>query len=135
MGCVGDDDEGRQLLNLLQNIGVDSQFCVKTESYPTRKVMVARKANGDREFAGFWENAPTFSFADVYYSPPQSSWERFSELITSESLSAVVVGTLGLAYESPTKSRMESLRTMLRSVENTVDNPIVFYDLIRYDIL
>ena len=131
VGSVGNDEEGSELLSLLSNIGVDSQFCARTEDYPTRKVMVARKSNGDREFAGFWNNAPTLSFADVYYSPSRLSWERLSALVTSDSLSAVVVGTLGLAYESPTKSCMDNLRTLLRSIDHMVrmrycDNYIVF---------
>lgn len=117
LGSVGNDVEGLQLLELLNKIGVNSQLCqiLEAQNYPTRKVMVARKVNGDRQFAGFWKNASTVSFADVYYSLPSQSWDQLNQLL-KESVSAVVVGTLGLAHESPTKDFMGKLRGSLQSL-------------------
>ena len=116
-GCVGNDVDGNDLIEILYNIGVNTSFCnkVQSDNIPTRKVMVARKSNGDRQFTGFWNNFPSPSFADTYYYPPT---ETMDDLIQSlkRNAQAVVVGTLGLACDSPTQLFMDQLRCSLLNI-------------------
>jgi fructokinase len=53
VGCVGEDEPGNQLVQLLQDIGVDSTGIQRHPTAPTRQVYVVRSEKGDREFAGF----------------------------------------------------------------------------------
>jgi fructokinase len=127
LGSVGNDIDGHQLLGLLQSLGVNTDYCqvLSDAAYPTRKVTVARYPDGDRRFAGFWGNLPSESFADVYYSPSSETMTRLGESIQSN-VKAVVVGTLGLACESPTKSFMETIRAQVTSAQS---KPLLVIDV------
>jgi hypothetical protein len=57
-GCVGADGDGDALQSLLEDIGVDISLMQRSETAPTRRVMVERSVDGDRSFAGFWQGAP-----------------------------------------------------------------------------
>ncbi len=91
VGCVGKDAQGKELVQLLQSIGVNTSGIQYSEQAPTRQVYVTRTAQGDRTFAGFGDKKPD-RFADAYlqaqYLPP----ELFLEA------EYLVLGTLELAY-------------------------------------
>ena len=91
IGCVGKDDRGHELVELLQTIGVSTSGIQYSDRFPTREVYVTRSVDGDRTFAGFGERKPD-QFADAYlearYLPP----ELFLEA------EFLVIGTLELAY-------------------------------------
>ena len=55
IGCVGKDARGRELVQLLQSIGVNLSGVQYNSQVPTRQVYVTRSDNGDRTFAGFGE--------------------------------------------------------------------------------
>lgn len=91
IGCLGKDDKGHQLVELLQSIGVSTSGIQYSDRFPTREVYVTRTADGDRIFAGFGDKKAD-QFADAYldarYLPP----ELFLEA------EFLVIGTLELAY-------------------------------------
>jgi len=120
-GCVGNDVDGDDLVEILCNTGVNTTYCnkIKSDNIPTRKVMVARKANGDRQFTGFWNNLPSPSFADTYYSPSPEIMDNLMQSIKKDT-QAVVVGTLGLACNSPTQLFMDQLRYTLLNIQSEV---------------
>ena len=91
IGCVGKDEKGRELVQLLQSIGVSTSGIQYNDRFPTREVYVTRTAEGDRVFAGFGDRKAD-EFADAYlqadYLPPESFLEA----------EFLVLGTLELAY-------------------------------------
>jgi len=91
IGCVGKDEKGHELVDLLKSIGVSISGVQYSDRFPTREVYVTRTADGDRTFAGFGERKAN-EFADAYlqaqYLPP----ELFLEA------EFLVIGTLELAY-------------------------------------
>lgn len=91
IGCVGSDEAGNVLINILQEIGVSVEGVQRHPSAPTRKIYVLRSANGDRSFAGFG-NIPTTSFADTFLHSDQLPEELFANA------EYLVLGTLELAY-------------------------------------
>lgn len=91
VGCVGKDDSGHELVRLLQSIGVNTFGIQYNEQFPTRKVYVTRKSNGDRTFAGFGK-IKADQFADAYLQAKNLPPELF---LQAEYL---VLGTLELAY-------------------------------------
>lgn len=91
IGCVGMDDLGTTLVDLLKEIGVDSSGVQRHPTAPTRSVYVVRSESGDRTFAGFG-NHDTASFADAYLQANQLPVPLF------EQAEFLVLGTLELAY-------------------------------------
>ncbi len=91
VGCVGSDEPGNTLVQLLKDIGVDSTGVQRHPTAPTRQVYVVRSETGDREFAGFG-GLDTSQFADAFL--------QVSELPESlfENAEFLVLGTLELAY-------------------------------------
>jgi fructokinase len=91
IGCIGSDEKGNRLVELLEEIGVDTTGVQRHNSAPTRIVYVVRDAKGDRQFAGFGERHPG-EFADTYLSAEElpETWIRQAEF--------VVFGSLELAY-------------------------------------
>tara|TARA_Y100001978_G_scaffold194000_1_gene200704 strand:- start:878 stop:1867 length:990 start_codon:yes stop_codon:yes gene_type:complete len=63
IGCLGDDDFGREFINLFKQLRINIDFLQITKQYPTRVVKVIRDDTGDRSFAGF-EISKSFNFAD-----------------------------------------------------------------------
>ncbi len=102
VGCVGQDDIGDALVDLLQEIGVDVTGIQRHPTAPTRQVYVVRSETGDRSFAGF-ENGASADFADAYLQAEQLLPELFA---TAEFL---VLGTLELAYETSRDAIAKSL--------------------------
>jgi len=91
VGCVGVDQPGNDLVQLLQDIGVDGTGIQRHPTAPTRNVYVVRSHQGEREFAGFGKRN-TKEFADAFLEGsklPESLFENADYL---------VLGTLELAY-------------------------------------
>lgn len=91
IGCVGKDSQGRELIQLLQSIGVNLSGVQYNNQVPTRQVYVTRSQDGDRTFAGFGDR-PADRFADAYL---QAQYLPQSLFLEAEYL---VLGTLELAY-------------------------------------
>ena len=91
IGCVGRDDAGKQLVSLLESIGVDLSGVQYTNQFPTRGVYVTRSSSGDRTFAGFGKQ-PADRFADAYLQAELLPKKLFLEA------EYLVIGTLELAY-------------------------------------
>jgi fructokinase len=100
---VGEDEPGNDLVQLLQDIGVDSTGIQRHSTAPTRQVYVVRSEKGDREFAGFGE-LDTSQFADAFLNAsklPESLLENAEFL---------VLGTLELAYPQSREAINKALR-------------------------
>lgn len=91
VGCVGSDEPGEALVQLLEEVGVDMRGVQRHATAPTRQVYVVRSQTGDREFAGFGE-IDTTEFADTRLQATQ-----LPELLF-ENADFLVLGTLELAY-------------------------------------
>jgi fructokinase len=91
IGCVGEDEPGNTLVQLLQDIGVDSTGVQRHPTAPTRQVYVVRSEHGEREFAGFGE-LDTSQFADAFLQASKLPESLF------ENADFLVLGTLELAY-------------------------------------
>ena len=63
IGCLGDDDFGREFLNLFQKLNINIEFLQISKQSHTRVVKVIRDKKGDRSFSGFEINDNN-SFAD-----------------------------------------------------------------------
>lgn len=91
IGCVGKDAQGRELVQLLQSVGVNLSGVQYNSQVPTRQVYVTRSNNGDRTFAGFGEQKAD-QFADAYLQAKRLPPSLFLEA------EYLVLGTLELAY-------------------------------------
>ncbi|HAN75645.1 MAG TPA: carbohydrate kinase [Planktothrix sp. UBA8402] len=103
IGCIGEDESGDQLVELLTKIGVNITGVQRHSSAPTRIVYVVRDEKGDRSFAGFGDRKTT-EFADTYLQSEQLPEDLFK---TAQFL---VLGTLELAYK-------DSKNAILKAVE------------------
>lgn len=91
VGCVGEDQPGNELVELLQQVGVDITGVQRHRAAPTRQVYVVRSLSGDRNFAGFGQYNTT-EFADTRLQAKQLPESLFQEA------DFLVLGTLELAY-------------------------------------
>lgn len=92
VGCVGDDENGRSLVQLLNSIGVDTRGVQFHPTAPTRTVLVLRSRTGDREFVAFGDERNSSEFADTYLQANQIPSDLF------EHADYLVIGTIALAY-------------------------------------
>jgi len=102
IGCIGQDEAGQSLKELLTTIGVNCQGIQEHPTAPTREVYVLRSVEGDREFAGFGDR-PTDQFADAFLDRDRLPIPLF------EQAEFLIIGTLELAY--PT-TRQAIFRTL-----------------------
>lgn len=103
IGCVGEDKAGNQLVQVLEEVGVDSRGIQRHPTAPTRQVYVVRSAEGDRTFAGFGA-LDTSQFADAFLDGaklPESLF-NYGEFL--------VLGTLELAYPQTRAAIKKSLQ-------------------------
>lgn len=91
IGCVGEDAPGTQLIELLQQIQVNTAGVQTHPQAPTRQVYVTRTLDGDRTFAGFG-GYDTSEFADTQLQADQLPEDLFA------SADYLILGTLELAY-------------------------------------
>jgi fructokinase len=103
IGCIGEDDPGTTLVELLHSIGVDGTGIQRHATAPTRKVYVLRTETGDRIFGGFGD-IPTSEFADTRLQADKLPIALF------ETADFLVMGTLELAYP-------DSRAAVMRAVE------------------
>jgi fructokinase len=106
IGNVGQDDHGQGLIKLLQQFGVNCEG-VQTSYQPTRIVEVRCSSTGDRVFGGF-VGGHTTDFADAHLAVTQLPVRLL------ESASALVTGTLGMAYPH-TRAAMEQAATIVKA--------------------
>jgi fructokinase len=103
IGCVGQDEPGKELVLLLESIGVDVSGVQSTDQAPTRKVYVTRTLEGDRTFAGFGTQ-PADHFADAYLQGDLLPAKLFLEA------EYLVIGTLELAYPHSRAAVFQALK-------------------------
>ncbi len=108
IGCVGKDEPGKELVKLLQSIGVDISGVQHNDQAPTRLVYVTRTEQGDRTFAGFGDQKAD-QFADAYLQAELLPSELFLEA------EYLVLGTLELAYP---QARAAVFRALELAVEH-----------------
>lgn len=91
IGCVGQDEPGKVLVQLLDTIGVDRTGVQYHPTALTREIYVLRSESGDRIFSGFGDR-DTAEFADTRLQSEQLPVNLF------ETADFLVLGTLELAY-------------------------------------
>jgi fructokinase len=102
VGCVGRDDWGDILVQLLQETGVNVEGVQRHLTAPTRGVYVVRSETGDRAFAGFGDRHTT-EFADTHLKADQLPNKLF------ETADFLVLGTLELAYPESQEATLQAL--------------------------
>ena len=63
IGCLGDDDFGKEFINLFKKLKINIDFLQIAEKFSTRIIKVTRDEFGDRSFSGF-EISKSHAFAD-----------------------------------------------------------------------
>ncbi|HIK09893.1 MAG TPA: carbohydrate kinase [Oscillatoriaceae cyanobacterium M33_DOE_052] len=91
IGCVGEDEAGETLVQVLKEVGVDVTGVQRRANAPTRQVYVVRSEAGDRAFAGFG-GGETTEFADTELQADRLPVELF------QNADFMVLGTLEMAY-------------------------------------
>lgn len=118
-GCVGSDDDGDKLESLLKEIGVDTNLMHRsTDDSPTRRVMVTRSLDGDREFGGFYEGRSAEEFADCHLQEGSLKCDS-KDLIISRAR-WIVCSTLSLAFP-------QSATTIYSIIEKALDSGVRLY--------
>lgn len=102
IGCLGKDEAGRSLKQLLLETGVNCQGIQEHPNAPTRQVYVLRSRDGDREFAGFGDHSPD-QFADAFLQADQLP------IPLLEQAQFLVIGTLELAYPTTRRAVFRAL--------------------------
>ncbi|MDR9404831.1 MAG: carbohydrate kinase [Halothece sp. Uz-M2-17] len=102
IGCIGQDEAGQALKQLLADTGVNCQGIQEHPNAPTRSVYVLRSSEGDRAFAGFGD-LPKDQFADAFLDADQLPVPLF------ENAQFLVIGTLELAYPKTRKAVLRAL--------------------------
>lgn len=91
VGCLGHDEAGDTLVQLLTSIGVDITGLQRHDTAPTREIYVVRSEDGDRQFAGFGDR-DSAEFSDTHLQADKLPVELF------EQADFLVLGTLEMAY-------------------------------------
>ena len=91
IGCIGRDPLGEQLVQVLQDVGVDQTGLQRHRTAPTRVVYVTRDQQGNPTFAGFASNSPD-GFADAQLQGTRLPMKQLQQA------QFIVLGTLSLAY-------------------------------------
>lgn len=102
VGCVGKDELGESLVQLLHTIGVDCTGIQRHPTAPTRDVYVVRSLQNDRHFAGFGRD--TREYADAQVQADQLPVGLF------EAAEYLVLGTLELAYPDSERAIARALQ-------------------------
>jgi fructokinase len=102
IGCVGSDDQGNKLVDLLQTTGVNCSGVQRHPTAPTREFFVLRSHDGDREFIGFVKH-DTSEFADTHLQADQLPTALF------DAADFLVLGTLEMPYPDTRQAIERSL--------------------------
>jgi fructokinase len=113
VGCVGEDDQGRFLVNTLRKAGVNCDYIQRSQQAVTRVVLVRRTTTGERHFIGF-SQPHLEDFADTQLIPQVLPESWFAEA------TCWVTGTLGLAYPSYRQSIEQALTWAQQSAIKTI---------------
>jgi len=97
IGALGIDEPGNSLIQVLQDVGVDTTGVQRHPTAPTRQVYVVRDLDGDRSFAGFGKYN-TNEFADAFLQAEKLPLSLFQDA------DLLVLGTLELAYPDSGKA-------------------------------
>lgn len=103
ISAVGMDEPGNRLLQLLQQVGVQTSGIQQYSTAPTRQVFVLRSDEGEREFAGFGERQSN-EFADTLLQASQIPEKLFLDA------DFLVLGTLALAYPQSREAIIHALK-------------------------
>ena len=103
IGCLGQDSQSKQLVQLLDSVGVNTIGIQYHAKASTREVYVLRSESGERSFAGFGKRQPD-EFADAYLQAEKLPPELFLEA------EFLVLGTLELAYPESRKAVFRALK-------------------------
>ncbi|NJO78412.1 MAG: carbohydrate kinase [Cyanobacteria bacterium RM1_2_2] len=90
IGCVGTDERGQMLVEILQTLGVNTVGIQHHPLAPTRQVEVLRLPQGEQQFAGF-RGRRTTDFADTHLQADLLPVELFA------AAEFLVLGTIALA--------------------------------------
>jgi fructokinase len=110
-GAIGDDEDGSNLLQVLQEHKVNTQLVQRIPKSKTRRCMVTRDKQGDRTFAGFSDGLPSSSFADCKHDFLPQERSADAELLAEiEPVAWLVQGTLGMAtpLSAATKQQLQA---------------------------
>jgi len=102
IGCVGQDQNGDALVQVLQEVGVNVEGIQRHPQAPTRGVYVVRSTEGDRIFSGFGTYNTT-KFADTHLNRDHLPTSLF------ESADFLVTGTLEMAYPDSREAVLQAL--------------------------
>lgn len=102
IGCIGQDERGDALMQVLESVGVDVVGVQRHPTAPSRGVYVVRSATGDRSFAGFGDT-DTADFADAQLKADQLPVKLF------ETADFLVLGTLEMAYPESREATLQAL--------------------------
>ncbi|WP_088892198.1 carbohydrate kinase family protein [Leptolyngbya ohadii] len=91
VSCLGEDEPGEHLVEILERIGVDLRGIQRHATAPTRQIDVLRSETGDRTFAGF-RGADSAEFSDAYLKADLLPIGLFDQA------QFLVFGTIGFAY-------------------------------------
>ena len=147
-GCLGSDADGDKLLALLEDTNVDVTMVQRHPTAPTRRVMVTRSIEGEREFAGFFKGLPADAFSDCYLDADKlldtSSGGSSPSMPTKivQNVKWLACSTLSLAFGASSKAVRALVKEALQN-ENCkllvdVNWRTVFWkdeDLAREDIM
>ncbi len=61
VGCLGDDEFGKEFINLFRDLGVNTQLTQVDKNFSTRIIKVYINDEGDRSFAGFVNSQKKFA--------------------------------------------------------------------------
>ncbi|EFN55549.1 hypothetical protein CHLNCDRAFT_134013 [Chlorella variabilis] len=105
VSAIGQDELGDQFVALLQERGVDTSG-VQRVGQPTRDILVTRRPDGDRVFAGFGK-AKSHEYGDCFLDPAALPLDKI------KGADVLVTGTLGLAAGSTA----EAMRTAVTAAK------------------
>jgi fructokinase len=104
IGCVGQDEVGTHLVQLLQSTGVDTSGVQVHATAPSRQVYVTRSHSGERTFARFSSDVANPTFADMFLEADRLPEDLFIEA------DFLVLGTLCLASPVTAKAVKRALQ-------------------------
>ncbi len=102
IGCVGQDERGNALVDVLAAVGVNIEGVQRHPTAPSRGVYVVRSETGDRSFAGFGDT-DTADFADAQLNAAHLPIKLF------ETADFLVLGTLEMAYLNSREATLQAL--------------------------